>query len=95
VTTLDQTRLAVHLSDARHTAPSPDQPYAVVLDGRAATDARPTLPTDPFTWVRAGMGRRTREEVLALDWSANPTGVLPALFVFGPSATPLGEQPPS
>lgn len=75
--------------------PSPDQPYAVVLDGRAATDARPTLSTDPFTWVRVRMGRRTREEVLALDWSADPTDVLPALFVFGPSATPLGEQPPS
>ena len=73
--------------------PSPDQPYAVALDGRAATDARPTLSTDPFTWVRARMGRRTREEVLALDWSADPTDVLPALFVFGPSPTRLDEQP--
>ena len=75
--------------------PSPDQPYAVSLDGRAPTDARPTLSTDPFTWVRVRMGRRTRDEVLALDWSTDPTDVLPAVFVFGPRTTPLGEQPAS
>lgn len=74
--------------------PSPDQPYAVVLDGRTATDARPTLSTDPFTWVRVRMGRRSRDEVLALDWSADPSAVLPAVFVFGPRETPLGEQSP-
>jgi hypothetical protein len=37
------------------------------------------------------MGRRTREEFLALSWWGDPVPVLPALFVFGPAELPLGR----
>lgn len=76
---------------ARVLLPGPDAPYAVSVDGSDAPADRPTLRTDAFTWLRTRMGRRTREEVLALDWSQDPTPVLPAPFVFGPAGTALGE----
>lgn len=76
---------------ARVLLPQPQQPYAVALDGSPALGDRPTLRTDPFTWVRVRMGRRTREEVLALDWSDDPRPVLASLFVFGPAVEPLHE----
>lgn len=71
--------------------PGPDAPFAVVLDDRELIDSRPTLRVDPFTWFRVRMGRRTRDEVLALDWSQDPSTVLDACFVFGPATTTVGE----
>ena len=71
--------------------PGPDAPYAVVLYGLQPRADRPTLVTDPFTWLRIRMGRRTHEEVLGMTWVGDPVPVLPALFVFGPAELPLGE----
>jgi hypothetical protein len=44
-----------------------------------------TLRCDAFTLARVLMGRRTRRQVVALDWSGDPKPVLEHLFVFGPA----------
>ena len=44
-----------------------------------------TLTTDSFTWFRLRMGRRTRAQVAAMDWSSEPGAMLDRLFVFGPT----------
>ncbi|HEV7898536.1 MAG TPA: maleylpyruvate isomerase N-terminal domain-containing protein [Planosporangium sp.] len=44
-----------------------------------------TLRCDAFTLGRVLMGRRSRQQVAALDWSGDPEPVLDRLFVFGPA----------
>lgn len=62
------------------------------VDGAEApgTD-RPTLVTSAFEIVRLRLGRRTREQVAALDWTGDPEQILDDLFVFGPAQHPLVE----
>lgn len=50
-----------------------------------------TLTTSAFEVLRLRLGRRSREQVKALDWSADPEPVLDHLFVFGPTPEPLVE----
>ena len=49
------------------------------------------LRTTAFEVLRFRLGRRTREQVLALDWSSDPTAVVDQLFVFGPAQRPIIE----
>lgn len=58
------------------------------LDG-----ANLTLRTTPFEFFRVSLGRRTHDQVRALDWSGDPEPVLDGLFVFGPSSIPIIEGP--
>ena len=46
-----------------------------------------------FEWFRGRLGRRTRDEVGAYGWSADPTGYLDEFFIFGRAAASLGEAP--
>lgn len=50
-----------------------------------------TLRTTPFELFRLRMGRRSRDQIAALDWSADPGPVLDRLCVFGPAAVPVIE----
>jgi uncharacterized protein (TIGR03083 family) len=43
------------------------------------------LAATPFEVLRVRLGRRSRDQVRALAWSADPAPVLDRLFVFGPS----------
>lgn len=48
--------------------------------------------TTPFEIVRLRLGRRSRDQVMALSWvPAPPTSLVDALFVFGPRVTSLVE----
>lgn len=49
------------------------------------------LRTTSFEVFRAAMGRRTADQVRALDWTGDPEPVLGALFVFGPAQRPIVE----
>ena len=63
----------------------------VLSSGPAAGPENPRirLRTTAFEVLRFRMGRRTRKQVLALDWSADPGPTLDELFVFGPAAEPV------
>lgn len=50
-----------------------------------------TLATSGFEVLRLRLGRRSREQVKALDWSADPEPILDHLFVFGPTPEPIVE----
>jgi hypothetical protein len=50
-----------------------------------------TLRTTRFEAFRWRMGRRSREQLAALDWSGDPTPVLGHLVVFGPARTDIAE----
>jgi hypothetical protein len=43
-----------------------------------------------FEMFRARLGRRTRDEVSAFGWSADPAPYLDIFFIFGPTAHPIG-----
>jgi Mycothiol maleylpyruvate isomerase N-terminal domain len=60
---------------------------------RSVGDGQPTvtLHATPFDVVRTRLGRRTLDEVRALDWSTDPTPWFDRLFVFNPTTTSLGE----
>jgi uncharacterized protein (TIGR03083 family) len=49
------------------------------------------LRATPFEVFRLRTGRRSRDQVTALDWSRDPGPVLDALFLFGPAEAPLVE----
>lgn len=49
------------------------------------------LATTPFELLRLRLGRRSRAQVLALDWDRDPGPAVDALFVFGPAPTDLTE----
>lgn len=50
-----------------------------------------TLTTSRFEAFRWGMGRRSRDQLAALDWSADPAPVIDHLVVFGPAASDIAE----
>ena len=47
--------------------------------------------TTAFEVLRFRLGRRTCAQVLALDWSSDPTAVIDQLFIFGPAQRPIVE----
>jgi uncharacterized protein (TIGR03083 family) len=49
------------------------------------------LRASPFEVFRFRLGRRSRDQVAALDWSRDPEAVLDDLFMFGPASAPLSE----
>lgn len=49
------------------------------------------LRTTAFEVLRFRLGRRTRDQVRALCWSADPDPVMDQLFVFGPAAAPFQD----
>jgi uncharacterized protein (TIGR03083 family) len=49
------------------------------------------LRTTAFELLRLRLGRRSRRQVAAMDWSASPEPVLADLFVFGPTTEDLIE----
>jgi uncharacterized protein (TIGR03083 family) len=50
-----------------------------------------TLRTTPFEMMRLRLGRRSPDEIRALDWSQDPTPFIDALYVFGSRQDSLGE----
>jgi uncharacterized protein (TIGR03083 family) len=50
-----------------------------------------TVRATAFEVLRFRLGRRSRDQVAALAWSADPEPILDDLFVFGPAALPLAE----
>jgi uncharacterized protein (TIGR03083 family) len=63
-----------------------------VEDGQFGTDgAELELRTTRFDALRWRMGRRSRTQLAALDWSGDPAPVLDHLVVFGPSTTDIVE----
>jgi uncharacterized protein (TIGR03083 family) len=75
---------------------SPSRPVEVVLGDRTAR-AGPTqgVPirwrSDHFEVFRARMGRRSRAQLAALDWSEPPGALLDELTVFPPSVDDVAE----
>lgn len=76
----------------------PAVPMRVLCEGEDAAheaDGDPgavlTLRTTRFETFRFRMGRRSRSQVLGLDWSGDPSSVIDQLFVFGPSPTDIVE----
>jgi uncharacterized protein (TIGR03083 family) len=68
------------------------RPVSVAFDADEPSDGDALrLRTTAFELVRLRMGRRSRRQVEALDWSDDPTDVLPHLFIFGPSPTDIVE----
>ena len=49
------------------------------------------LRTSAFEAFRLRLGRRSRSQVLALDWSEDPGDLVDRLFVFGPAEVDLSE----
>ena len=70
-------------------------PIAVHFDGAPTDDGGDrgglALRTSPFELFRLRLGRRSRQQVCELDWSANPDGVVDDLFIFGPASEPIVE----
>jgi len=60
-------------------------------DGVPAGPADLRLRTDHFELFRLRLGRRSREQVVRLDWSADPGDVVDQLFVFGPAGRDVIE----
>ncbi len=93
---------AVHLGLRRYAPAFVDRaaeaglaPVAVVIDGHRAAgpaDATVTLRGSAFDVLRALTGRRSRDQVAALDWAgADPTPYLPLISPYGQPADPLVE----
>jgi uncharacterized protein (TIGR03083 family) len=72
-------RLTVELNDDDAIA-SPDKP-----------GPKYRLRTSAFEFDRLRLGRRTRDQVAALDWITGPGPILDELFIFGPRTEPLVE----
>jgi hypothetical protein len=62
-------------------------------DYRCGPDAEPELrlTTTWFEALRWRTGRRSHDQILAMDWSADPTPILGELCLFGPAAADLIE----
>ena len=54
-------------------------------------DGRVVLRTDRFEAFRWRLGRRSRAQLAAMDWSGDPSPVLDDLVIFGPAATDINE----
>jgi uncharacterized protein (TIGR03083 family) len=50
-----------------------------------------SLATTNFELFRVLFGRRSREQILALDWSADPGDLVDHLYFFGPAPGPIVE----
>jgi hypothetical protein len=61
--------------------------YQVGPDGEPALELTTTW-YEAFRWR---MGRRSRGQLAALDWSGDPSPVLDHLVVFGPAPTDVIE----
>jgi uncharacterized protein (TIGR03083 family) len=61
------------------------------LCGNDVTGDRLTLRTSAFETLRFRMGRRSRAQLRAMDWTGDPSGVLDQLTIFGPSASDIVE----
>ena len=62
-----------------------------VLASRTGEGDPIVLRASAFEVFRFRLGRRSSDQVLALDWSEDPAGLLDALFVFGPAERPIVE----
>lgn len=62
-----------------------------VLRAPGAIDPIASIHVTPFEWMRLRLGRRSRDQVLALDWTGDPEPFVDRLFVFGPRPDPLVE----
>jgi hypothetical protein len=60
------------------------------LDLGAGTPAA-SLRASDFELLRAVMGRRSRAQLLALDWDADAEPYVDHLHIFGPAATDVVE----
>jgi uncharacterized protein (TIGR03083 family) len=62
------------------------------FDRRVAAAGLPavTIDVSDFELFRGRLGRRTREQVSAFGWSADPAPYLDTFFLFGPTAQPVG-----
>jgi uncharacterized protein (TIGR03083 family) len=62
------------------------------FDAQVAAAGLPlvTIDVSDFEMFRARLGRRTREEVSAYGWSADPAPYLDLFFIFGPTDHPIG-----
>jgi uncharacterized protein (TIGR03083 family) len=63
----------------------------VVERGLADGEERLTLRTTPFEALRFRLGRRSRAQMAAMDWSGDPGPVLGELAIFGPTSDPIDE----
>ena len=70
-----------------------DEQLAVVMGGRTYGDlgAGLTLRTSSWEAFRFRLGRRSRRQLAAMDWSGDPSPVLDRLAVFGPSPVDIIE----
>ena len=68
-----------------------DQPASSSVEPQSPGAGVLRLRTTPFELLRVRFGRRSRRQVEALDWSDDPSDVLPSLFIFGPSPTDIIE----
>jgi len=50
-----------------------------------------TLRTDPYELARLTLGRRSREQILALDWEGDPSAMLGSLHTFTMPGEPVME----
>lgn len=68
-------------------------PVTVIVDGRPlGGPERPcALRTTSLGFLRFRLGRCSRNQALALDWTRDPSPVLDDLFVFGPAAIDLAD----
>ncbi len=65
-----------------------------VVDGRVrgeAADPAAVLTTTSFEVLRLRLGRRSRQQVLAMAWTGDPRPFVDQLAVFGPAATDVEE----
>lgn len=77
----------------------PDRPVEVTTEGETVQvgpspqdgEQPLALRTTWFEILRWRMGRRSRDQLAAMDWSGDPTPVLDAAVVFGPSAHDIDE----
>ncbi len=62
------------------------------FDAQVATVGLPPVTIDvaDFELFRGRLGRRTRDEVSAFGWSADPAPYLDTFFLFGPTEHPVG-----
>lgn len=87
----------------RHTAPGlasrldPPVPVRIVTEHGeylvGGTDGEPalTVVTSEYELFRWRMGRRSRAQLAAMDWSGDPAPVLDQLTIFGPAASDVVE----
>lgn len=62
------------------------------FDSQVAAAGLPpvTIDVTDFEMFRGRLGRRTRDEVSAFGWSADPAAYLDVFFLFGPTEHPVG-----